>query len=69
VEVTPDAFARWVREKPGEALLSDGIDPVAAIASVRDQADAQRALAGRLFGAWAAEVARRGVSPSPPTRP
>ncbi len=59
VEVTPDAFARWVREKPGEALLSDGIDPEAAIAAVRRGAAAQREMAGRLFGAWAAEVTGR----------
>ena len=59
-EVGPDAFARWVREKPRPALLSDGIDPEGAIAAVRANAGAQRALASRLFGAWAAEVGRPG---------
>lgn len=60
IEVAPDAFARWVREKPREALLRDGIDPEGAIAVVRANAAAQRALAGRLFGAWAAEVGGLG---------
>ena len=55
-EVTPAAFARWVREKRREDLLRDGIDPERAIAGVRAGAAAQRALAGRLFAAWAAEV-------------
>ncbi len=59
VEVTPEAFARWVREKPREALLRDGIDPEGAIAGVRANGAGQRALAGRLFGAWAAEVGLR----------
>jgi len=56
VEVRPEAFARWVREKPREDLLRDGIDPEGAITAVRAGAVAQRALAGRLFGAWAAEA-------------
>jgi len=55
-EVTPAAFARWVREKPREDLLRDGIDPEAAVAGVLAGAAAQRALAGRLFAAWAAEA-------------
>jgi GMP synthase (glutamine-hydrolysing) len=59
-EVPPDAFARWVHEKPRSALLADGIDPEGAIAAVRANDAAQRALASRLFGAWAAEVGRAG---------
>jgi len=55
-EVAPAAFARWVREKPREDLLRDGIDPDAAVAGVRAGAVAQRALAGRLFAAWATEA-------------
>lgn len=57
-EVAPDAFARWVREKPPTDLERDGIDPEAAIAAVRRHAAGQREMAGRLFGAWAAEAAR-----------
>jgi GMP synthase (glutamine-hydrolysing) len=56
-EVAPDAFARWVREKPLADLERDGIDPEAAIAAVRRHAVRQREMAGRLFGAWAAEAA------------
>jgi GMP synthase-like glutamine amidotransferase len=55
-EVEPVAFVRWVGQKPREELLRDGIDPEATIAAVRAGAAAQRALAGRLFAAWAAEV-------------
>jgi len=55
-EVAPAAFARWVRDKPREDLLRDGIDPEAAVAEVRLGAPAQRALARRLFAAWAAEA-------------
>jgi len=65
VEATPEAFAGWVREKPREALLRDGIDPEGAIAAVRANAAAQRALAGRLFGAWAAEVGASAGGPGP----
>lgn len=57
VEVAPDVFARWVREKPRAYLERDGIDPEAAIAAVRRNAARQREMAARLFGAWAAEVA------------
>jgi len=59
-EVAPDTFARWVREKPRPALVADGVDPEGAIAAVRLNAGSQRALAARLFGAWAAEVGRAG---------
>jgi GMP synthase (glutamine-hydrolysing) len=59
-EVPPDAFARWVWEKPRAALLRDGIDPERAVAAVRANAAAQRAVAERLFGAWAVEVGRVG---------
>jgi GMP synthase (glutamine-hydrolysing) len=55
-EAAPEAFARWVREKPPEALRREGIDPEAAIAGVRANAAAQRTVARRLFGAWAAEA-------------
>lgn len=55
-EVSPAAFARWVREKPREVLLTDGVDPEEAIAAVQANGAAQRTLAARLFGAWAAEV-------------
>jgi GMP synthase (glutamine-hydrolysing) len=55
-EVSPEPFARWVRAKPREALERDGIDPDTAIEAVRANAPAQRSLAARLFGAWAAEV-------------
>jgi len=58
-EVSPEPFARWTRSKPREALERDGIDPEAAIAAVRAHAGEQRAMAARLFGAWAAEVASR----------
>lgn len=59
-EVTPAAFARWVQNKPRDELLRDGIDPEAAVAEVRAGAAAQRALAGRLFAAWAAEAGMFG---------
>ena len=59
-EVTPGAFARWVRNKPRDELLRDGIDPEAVVAEVRAGAAAQRALARRLFGAWAAEAGMLG---------
>jgi GMP synthase (glutamine-hydrolysing) len=58
-EVGPEPFARWTRSKPLDELARDGIDPDAAIAAVRAGAEAQRAMAARLFGAWAAEVASR----------
>lgn len=60
VEVTPDAFCRWVRAKPREDLRRDGVDPDSAIDAVRAHAASQRALAARLFGAWAAEVTDSG---------
>jgi GMP synthase (glutamine-hydrolysing) len=58
-EVGPEAFARWVHDKPREALEAEGIDPEAAIEAVADHAGVQRAVAAALFGAWAAEVASR----------
>lgn len=58
-EAGPDAFARWVRQKPPAELVRDGVDPDAAIAAVRANAGSQRVLAGRLFGAWAAELVER----------
>jgi len=58
-EVSPGPFARWTRSKPLDELARDGIDPDAAIAAVRAGAEAQRAMAARLFGAWAAEVLSR----------
>lgn len=58
VEVDPDSFARWVQDKPRAELVRDGVDPEAAIAAVRAGAHAQRAVAARLFGAWAFTVDR-----------
>ncbi|MFH1330460.1 MAG: type 1 glutamine amidotransferase [Actinomycetota bacterium] len=58
-EVSPDPFARWTRSKPREVLVSEGIDAEAAIAAVRAHAEEQRAMAARLFGAWAAELVSR----------
>jgi GMP synthase (glutamine-hydrolysing) len=58
-EVGPDAFARWVHEKPRAALEAEGIDPEAAIEAVAAHAAVQRTVAAVLFGAWAAEVASR----------
>jgi len=58
-EVGPEPFARWTRSKPLSELARDGIDPDAAIAAVRAGAEAQRAMAARLFGAWADEVKAR----------
>ncbi len=55
-EVSPEPFARWTRSKPAAELARDGIDPEAAIAAVRAHAAEQRAMAARLFGAWAADV-------------
>jgi len=62
-EVGPEPFARWTHSKPLDELARDGIDPEAAIAAVRAGAEAQRAMAARLFGAWAAEVASRERAP------
>lgn len=58
-EVSPEPFARWTRSKPADEMARDGIDPEAAIAAVRAGAEAQRAMAARLFGAWVAEVSSR----------
>lgn len=58
-EVGPEAFARWTRSKPREALVREGIDPESAIAAVRRHAAEQRDVAARLFAAWAAEIVSR----------
>lgn len=58
-ETGPEPFARWTRAKPAAELARDGIDPEAAIAAARAHAAGQRAMAARLFGAWAIHVASR----------
>jgi len=58
-EATPEILAGWMDEQGRARLVRAGIDPERFLAEVEDRRVVLEEMAGRLFGAWIAEVVGR----------